>query len=311
MKQYIDKYKALNLPGKLIAIQVFIWVVTQLLRLVAFLFTGYDCHWQDWLGLHANLHEFMLTPWTLLTYFFVHANLGDNVFHLIFNMCWLWWFGQFFLRYHTGRQLLGVFLMGGLFAGVFYLLCFNLFPYLNELTYASANLHVAVVGASGAIFALVAAVAMRQPDEALYLNFFVRVVPVKMKWFALAALVINLMNLAGGENIGGIICHLGGMLFGVTFGLLERRGIDLTRQFNALCDWVADAFKSKPKMKATPGGKRHVYRDREQDHDFNARQKERQDRIDAILDKISKNGYEGLTAEEKAMLFDASNRKKS
>lgn len=310
MNTYLQKYKALNLPGKLIAIQVAIWSITQLLRLVRFLFTGYDCHWQDWLALHANLNEFVYTPWTLFTYFFVHANLGDNIFHLIFNMLWLWWFGQFFLRYHTGRQLLGTYLLGGLFAGVFYLLCFNLFPYLHAITYASANLNVAVVGASGAIFALVAAVAMRQPDEALYLNFFVRVVPVKMKWFALAALAINLMNLAGGENIGGIVCHLGGMLFGVVFGFLERKGIDLTRHFNLLCDWVADLFKPKPRMTATRGGKRPVYHDREKDHDYNRRKKEQQERIDAILDKISKSGYDGLTAEEKAMLFDASNRKK-
>ncbi len=309
MNAYIQKYKQLDLPGRLIAINVCVWAVVQLLRLVVFLFTGSDFHWQGALALHANLGEFLHTPWTIVTYFFIHANLGDNVFHIVFNMLWLWWFGKFFLRYHTGRQLLGVYLMGGLIAGAFYLLCFNAFPYLHSLATPPFGAGPCVVGASGAIFALVAAVAMRQPDEAIYLNFFVRVVPIRMKWFALAALVINLMNLAGGENTGGILCHLGGMGFGCAFGYMERKGVDLTRHFNLMCDSVVNLFRKKPKLKATPGGKPHVYHDRQADHDYNRRQKERQDRIDAILDKISKEGYEGLTAEEKALLFDSSNRR--
>jgi hypothetical protein len=191
-----------------------------------------------------------------------------------------------------------------LFAGLFFLGCYNVFPALHQMS------HTVVVGASGAIFALVAAVAMRHPDEAIYLNFFVRVVPLKMKWFALAALAINIMNLANGQNVGGIVCHLGGMLFGVAYGYEERHGIDITRWFNRMCDALADALKPRPKMKATRGGKAHVPNDRAADHDYNQRQHVQQQRIDAILDKISKGGYDALSAEEKAMLFDASQRRK-
>ena len=304
MSSYIDRYKSLNLPGKLIAINVVLWLLTQVARLGWWLFVTDDLPWQSVLALHADIDTFVRTPWTLLTYFFVHANFGDNIFHLLFNMLWLWWFGQFFLRYHTGRQLLGVYLLGGLMAGVVFLLSFQVFPSLHALQGTS------VVGASGAIFALVAAVAIRQPEEAIYLNFFVKVVPLRMKWFALLALGINLMDLANGSNVGGIVCHLGGMLFGILFGLAERRGIDLTRHFNLLCDTVAEWFKPRPKMRASRGGGRHVPTDRQQDHDYNARQRERQQRVDANLDKISKSGYDGLTAEEKAFLFDASNRRK-
>lgn len=305
MNEYITKYKNLSLPGKLIAINVTAWLMLQILRLICWLLTGDDFVWEQWLALPANMSHYIQVPWTIGTYFFTHANFGNNIFHIIFNMMWLWWFGQFFLRYHTRQQMLGVYLLGGIAAGLVFLLSYNLLPGL------SLHRHDIVVGASGAIFALVAAVAVRQPEEPLYLNFFVKVLPVKMKWFALFALLINLMNLSNGENIGGIICHIGGALFGCIFGLCERRGVDITSAFIRLCDSIGKLFSPKPKMKATRGGASHIHNDRKVDHDYNQQKQEQQKRIDAILDKISKNGYNGLTAEEKALLFTASQRRKS
>lgn len=295
MKDYIARYKALSLPGQLIAINVCIWLVTQVLRLFTWMLTGDDLPWQALLALHADPEFLIRTPWTLFTYMFVHADFGDNMFHLLFNMLWLWWFGQYFLRYHTGRQLLGAYIEGGLAAGIVFLLACNT---MTGMQYAS------VVGASGAIFALVAAVAVRQPDDVIYLNFWVRIVTIRMKWFALIALAINLLDLSNGANVGGILCHLGGMAFGVVFGLAERRGIDLTRHFNSLCDWLVTTFKPRPRMHVSEGGARHVPNDRRSDRDYNQRRREEQQRIDAILDKISKSGYDGLTAEEKAELFE-------
>lgn len=305
MNEYIAKYKQLDLPGKLIAINIIIWAILQISRLFHWLLTGDDLYWQQWLALPADLSCFIYKPWTILTYFFTHANLGSNIFHIIFNMLWLWWFGHFFLRDHTSRQLLSVYLLGGLSAGVVFLLSYNLLPGLMPYQ------HDIVVGASGAIFALVAAVAIHQPDEPIYLNFFIKVIPVKLKWFALIALLINLMNLSNGANTGGIICHLGGALFGCIFGLCERNNMDISSHFSRWIDALSTMFKSRPKMKATRGGATHIPNDRKADHDYNQRKHVQQQRIDAILDKISKSGYNGLTAEEKALLFDASQRKKS
>jgi len=305
MNEYITKFKSLNLPGQLIIINITIWLLIQVARIPFYLLTGYDLPWEDWLALHVDLNSYLHTPWTIFTYYFVHADFGQNVFHLIFNMMWLWWFGLFFLRYHTPRQFLGVYILGGLAAGLVFLLTFNI------LSNYSSYHNISVVGASGAIFALVAAVAVRQPDEPLYLNFFVRVVPVKMKWFALFALLLNIMNLTHGENIGGIICHLGGAAFGFAFGVCEKQRIDLTRPFLFLCDKVSEIFRVRPKMEVSRGGARHVPNDRKKDHDYNTRQRDHQQKVDAILDKISKSGYNGLTAEEKAFLFDASHHKKS
>lgn len=297
-------YKKLSLPGKLIYINVVVYAITQLWCLcqVLFCISGFD--WQNFLALHANPYDFMLKPWTLFTYFFTHADLSQDLFHIVFNMLWLWWFGDFFLRYHTGRQFLSVYLLGGIFSGLFFLLVYNIFPYfVFDRTFTS------VVGASGAIFALIVAVAMRSPEETLYLNFIIRTVGVKMKWVAVAALAINVLSLPSSYNIGGIVCHIGGALWGFIYGYYEAKGKNAARWFEQLCDKIANMLKPRPKMQATRGGARTVNADKRKDMDYNASQKARQAKIDAILDKISKSGYDGLTAEEKQMLFDASHRK--
>lgn len=272
----LQKYNNLPLPGKLVCWHILIWILTQAARFI-------HLPWEYYLALFSDSAQLALHPWSLFSYMWVHANLGDDLFHIIFNMMWLWYFGLYFIHYHTNRQLLGLYITGGLAGGIAFFLFGN--GYL--------------VGASGAIFALVAAVAVRQPNELIYLNLFVKVVPIRMKWFALIALGINILHLMGGDNVGGIICHLGGMLTGVNYELCLRYG-----RFRQL-------GKSKtPNLKATVGGKRTVQPDKQKDMDYNTRQKEYQQRIDAILDKISKSGYDGLSADEKAALFDASQRKK-
>lgn len=298
-------FKRLDLPGKLIYINVVVFIITQVWCLIQTLFclSGYD--WQDYLALHSSLGEFLFKPWTLLTYFFTHANLTQDIFHILFNMLWLWWFGQFFLRYHTGRQFLSVYLLGGIFAGLFFLLAYNVFPYFTHNGIAAS-----VVGASGAIFALIVAVAMRSPEETLYLNLFVRTVSVKMKWVAAAVIAINLLSLPSSYNTGGIICHIGGALWGFVYGYYESKGKNVARWFERICDKIVNFATPRPRMQATRGGARTVNADKRKDMEYNASQKQHQERIDAILDKISKSGYDGLSAEEKQMLFDASHRKR-
>lgn len=310
MNSIFNKFKQLSTIGQLIAINLTVWLSLQLSRLLFWL-VGLYFPWEESLALDVRFSHLIFKPWTLFTYMWTHANFMDNTFHIIFNMLWLYWFGKFFLQIYSKRQLVNVYILGGIFAGLFYMVTFNFVPGFATLTAASGGGYL--IGASGAIFALVTAVATRQPDVPIYLNFIVRVVPLKLKWFALIALGLNLMNLLGGHNTGGIVCHLGGMLFGFLFALFERRGVDIsnvvTTVFNKVRQWVTPKRKA-PKMKATPGGTHHVNADRQKDMDFNQHKQERQQRIDDILDKISRSGYNGLTAEEKAFLFDASQRAK-
>ena len=124
------KYKSsLPIQGKIIYITVAVYLLTQLWRLFCLLFcyNGYD--WQSLLALPANLHDLQMRPWTLITYMFCHADIGKNVLHIVFNMLWLWWLAPIYLRFHTSKQFLSLYLMSGIFAGVFFLIVYNIFPY--------------------------------------------------------------------------------------------------------------------------------------------------------------------------------------
>ncbi len=300
MNRWLSKYRSLGMPGKLVAVNVAVYVVTQLYNLFLLLLCVSGYRWQDFLALHSNLHDFLLRPWTLLTYMFVHADLTQDFFHLLFNMLWLYWFGSFFVRWHTGKQFLGLYLTGGLFSGLFFLAVYNLFPYFSIMRHYSV-----LVGASGAIMALIVAVAVRQPDEEVLLNFFLLRVSLKLKWLAVMALVLSCISVSGFDNVGGHVCHIGGIIWGLLYGCMERRGKDLTRGFNRWADKIVDCFSPRPKMKVHRGGNRVWPAERQKDMDYNARRRAQEAKIDAILDKIHKSGYEGLTEEEKRTLFDA------
>jgi len=302
------KYKTLPIYGKLIYITVAVYLFTQLWNLLGVLFVVSGYNWANWLALHSNLNDFLVHPWTLLTYMFCHADLSQDPFHIIFNMLWLWWFGQFFMQSHSSKQMLSFYLTSGIFAGLFYLLCYNIFPYFQLERYYSH-----IVGASGAICALIVAVGIRHSEQVIGLNLFVKVVWLKIKWIALIILVLTMLTGLNGSNSGGSVCHVGGILFGLWYGLMERKGIDICawpmKFFEKIGKWIED-FR-KPQMKATPGGRRGpIGAERQRDMDYNADKRSHEEQIDAILDKISKSGYDGLTAEEKQMLFDASKRKK-
>lgn len=300
-------YKSLPIQGKIIYITVAVYLLTQLWRLVCLLFcySGYD--WQQVLALPANLNDLAMRPWTILTYMFCHADIGQNVLHIVFNMLWLWWLAPIFLRFHTSKQFLSLYLMSGIFAGLFFLLVYNGFPYFRFDRH-----YTWIVGASGSVCAMLAAIIM-QPDQLVGLNLFIRTITTRMKWVALAVLLLTLFAGPAG-NTGGLVCHVGGALFGFIYGYFYRQGLDITawavEGFQVIGQWIKD--RNKPKMKATVGGRRDpISADKQKDMQYNTDKRQHEARIDEILEKISKHGYDVLTAEEKQLLFDASKRKRN
>lgn len=61
-------------------------------------------------------------------------------------------------------------------------------------------------------------------------------------------------------------------------------------------------------MKVKKGGAHKKKYDTRSDEDYNRHKKATQEQVDAILDKISKSGYDSLTKKEKKILFDQSNK---
>ena len=281
---------------RLIYINVGVFVLTTLLSTFLRLFNIGISRYFDYFELPASFTRFVTQPWSIVTYMFMHA----DVWHILFNMLWLYWFGGLFLLFFSSKHLRGLYLLGGICGGLLYMVAYNVFPYFRDaLPWSTA------VGASASILAIVVATACREPNYPLQLLFFGT---VRLKYLALIMVITDLMFISS-ANAGGHIAHLGGALAGWCFAVNLNRGRDLTAWINRLCDGVASLFRSstwrrKPKMKVQRGGKTV----REQDYEYNARKKAQSDEIDRILDKLKQSGYGSLTAEEKKTLFDASKR---
>lgn len=287
-----DTFQRGNIHIQLIFINVSIFILTAVIAVILQLFNCPANHFLQWLEMPASISQFLLTPWTLITYTFMHA----GVLHILFNMLWLYWFGDLFLQLFSAKHLRGLYLLGGICGGLLYILAYNIFPFFKPMVNYSY-----LLGASASVLAIVAATAYKAP------NFSIRLLLIgtlPLKYLALIVIGLDLLFLTS-HNAGGHIAHLGGALGGLAFAAALEKGKDLTRFINQAIDWLESLFHKrapKAKMKAKPGG------NRQSDYEYNARKKAQNDEIDRILDKLKKSGYESLTTEEKKSLFDASKR---
>ena len=288
LEELKQNYKNGTVLIKLIYINIAVFLLDKGINLVYYIFTG-DSNdiFYDWLAVHSNYWDIIYRPWTILTYMFMHANF----WHILFNLLWLFWFGQIFLQYLDQKKLLNVYILGGFCGALFYAVSYNLFPAFEFLRSYS----IPLIGASAAITAIVIAISVIVPDYTLNLLFLG---PVKLKYIAIVSLIIDAISIQY-SNAGGYISHLGGAFFGFLFAVRYKSGKDLTKGFGRLLDSLFSFFKARKKLKV--GYKRPL-----DDFEYNKMKVDNQKEIDRILDKIAKGGYESLTREEKDFLFKAS-----
>lgn len=288
-----DSFRRGSIHIQLIYINVAVFVAVTLAGIALQLFNMEQARVFDWLELPASPARFIMQPWSLLTYMFMHGGL----LHILFNMLWLYWFGAIFLNMFSSKHLRGLYVLGGICGGALYMLAYNVFPYFRPYIENSF-----MVGASASVLAIVAAAAYREPNYPIRLFLLGT---LRLKYLALIVIGMDLLLITS-ENAGGHIAHLGGALAGVWFAAGLNKGRDVTAWINRAADGIASLFRRKPrkpKMKVHYGNG-----SRQQDYDYNARKKAQSDEIDRILDKLRKTGYEGLSDEEKKSLFDASKR---
>jgi membrane associated rhomboid family serine protease len=241
------------------------------------------------LSVPADPKVLLLRPWSLITYMFTHK----DILHILFNMLWLYWFGKIFLEYLDQRKLVAVYLMGGLSGALLYVLSFNIFPAFTDMVGVSV-----AIGASASVMAVVVAISAYVPDYSINLFLLGR---IKLKYMALAMFILTSV-VDFSVNSGGKLAHIGGALFGYLYILGIRKGKDPGRGFNSMLDFFATLFRPRKKLKVTH--KKPVT-----DLDYNKMKADNQVRINSILDKISKGGYDSLTREEKEVLFRESQKK--
>ena len=236
-----------------------------------------------WIALSSDFGTFIRTPWTLITFNFFHAGF----LHLIFNLMVLHFSGRLFSTYFTDKQLLGVYVLGGIFSGITFV--------LSYIFIGKAGL---LVGASGAIMAILIATATYAPFMLLRIPL---IGIVKLWHVAFVILLVDLIQMPL-DNTGGHLAHLGGALFGFIYIKLLQSGTDITKPFSAVLEGFANLFKPKKK---TPFKKVHRNTTKNGVNSFKENKDMTQKQIDDILDKISKSGYDSLTKEEKEFLFKA------
>ena len=295
-----------NIPTmtkNLLVINILAWMATWVLQR-----SGIDLN--AMLGLHFFLaSDFRL--YQFLTYMFLHGGFT----HLLFNMFALWMFGSVIERVWGSKKFLFYYIVCGLGAGVVQ----EMVQYasysiqgLGAYEYVSAggvrmsmdsyiNLWT-TIGASGAVYGILLAFGMIFPNERLFIIPIP--FPIKAKWLILGYIVIEVLSAMSGPGDGvAHMAHLGGMFFG--FLLIrywskhpdssQRSGQDFFENLKR----KYEERQRNQRMHAEPTDSR-----RETDEEYNMRQRQNQEEIDAILDKIRKSGYDSLTKEEKQKLFD-------
>ncbi|OIQ29675.1 MAG: rhomboid family intramembrane serine protease [Bacteroidetes bacterium MedPE-SWsnd-G2] len=276
------KFKALNALEKIIAIDVLLFVVAFLLdklfRIHKALF---------WLELPSQLSSFIVKPWSILTYGFVHY----DIFHLLFNMLFLYYLSRMLLNLFSTKLVLNIYFLGILFGGLCFMAAYNILP--QSMVGIGAHL----VGASAGVRALLLFLCAYMPNNEVRVIKF----NVKLKWVGIFIVVIDVLGLFGG-NMGGHVAHLGGGLLGYLYATQLLKGNDIGKGFERFMDSVMSLFQKKSNLKTVHKRKKKDFagHTKEDFSEFN-----KQKKIDLILDKISKSGYESLTKDEKAYLFKA------
>lgn len=244
-----------------------------------------------WLSATSDFGEIIYKPWSILTYMFLH----EDLFHIFFNMLMLYFSTKLFVQYLNEKKLVALYFLGGLAGLIFYMIVFNLFPYFN------ASVGSPIMGASAAVTCILVAVATYVP------NVLVRLIligEVKLKYIVICLILMDIIGLRQGVNEGGYLAHLGGALFGFLYIQQLKKGRDFSVSFIRFLAMLKSMFKPKKKMKV-------VYKKTaktKSDYVYNEQKKANQQQVDAILDKISKSGYDSLSGDEKAILFDASKK---
>ncbi len=280
----IGQFKQLSIVLKIIVINTLIFLI---FYLGSFFFKLSPSTLVSWFVLPTGFLEIVFQPWSFVTYAFLHAGF----WHLFWNMYLLYWFGLYVLNLFTSKRFLTIYLLGALNGGLFYVLAYNLFPVFNNI---SSNL----MGASAAVLAIVIFIATYTPDAIVRIFTF----RIKLWQIGLVMVLLDLFQLPSSGNAGGLIAHMGGAIFGYVYAIHLKKGNDIGIWFENFMDLLVNLFKSnkykhfKQVHKTKQSAPKNTKRNQTTNHQI---------KIDRILDKIGKSGYDSLTKAEKDFLFKA------
>ena len=288
-------FKSQPALSQLILVNVGVWFALSLVQLVGFLLqtpgTQGDQFWLEtvlqWIGVPAYIPNLLLHPWTIITYMFVH----EGLWHLFFNMIWLFWFGKIFMEFMPGKRIYYLYLLGGISGALTFILAYNMFPVFQDSLQLSTT-----IGASAAVLAITVATAVLVPDYSVNLMFLG---PVKIKYIAFFTVVLDVLMIRSG-NAGGHFAHIGGAISGALYVLFLRTNLVHNPGLTKLKSLLISFIKPRKLHKVYSTGRPLT------DEEYNRIKLQKQQKIDLILEKISRSGYSSLSSEEKDILFNSS-----
>ncbi|WP_350285255.1 rhomboid family intramembrane serine protease [uncultured Croceitalea sp.] len=280
------QFARLNIAEKLIAINVLIFL---LINLIPVLFGSNSDTIIQWFELPEDFFAFLSKPWSLVTYSFFHAGLG----HIFWNMLLLYFFGRTFLNLFDDQKFIAVYFLGVIAGGLLFMLGYNIFPNLS-------NTNSVLIGASAGVTSVLIFICAYIPNQEIRIIFF----NVKLWQLGVFVILKDVLTLSMGQNVGGMLAHLGGAVLGYTYARQLLKGKDIGEGFIKLLSSIGTVFKTrerKPPLKTVYKKSKTTRTSKKVDYDKEAHQR----KIDTILDKISKSGYESLSKAEKDFLFKA------
>jgi len=273
------KYENLDILGKIIVWMIICFAFPYILKTILFLFNIKTFSIIEFFQVSPSLTDLIFKPWSLFTYGFFHADL----WHLIGNMIILYFSGRIVLDLFGKQNFLKIFFIGILFGSVTYLLSYNIFPVFS-------GLQPPMIGASAGAMAMFVFLASYNPNYSFRLIFF----DVKVIYLASFFIIMDIIQIPI-SNAGGHLAHLGGAFWGYYYNSSLNKGKETGNWLIKFINYINNFFKTKPKVRKVYNRKKYKKSENRVD----------QEKIDSILDKISKSGYDSLTKSEKETLFKA------
>ena len=242
----------------------------------------------SYLSFIPDLWTAITQPWRLFTYMFLHSL--SNPFHIIFNMLWLWWMGRPVEETIGSRSVLTVYFGAGLTGAII------------DIFVSMTGDPVPVIGASGAVYGIMVAFAMLFPRTPIMLIFLP---PIEARFVVGGLIALDVLLLNNSDSVARFV-HLGGALGGYLLMRARAKGTDLSlipRYLEYLFAKIKPSTSFKSKSKPKPKNKKMTIVS-----DAEIIEEVEQSELDQILEKISRNGYDSLTKEEKRKLFELSKK---
>ena len=236
-----DKLKHLNVFEKIIAVNVLVFVAGWLIKV--FLKTEIE-NTLTWFELPKDIFDFLVQPWSIISYGFVHY----RPFHLLFNMIVLYFISRTMVNLFPRKQSLNIYFLGIIVGGLTYLAVYNIMP-----ESFSANVG-SLVGSSAGVNALLIFLCAYMPNrEAKFFS-----IRIKLWHIGLAIVVIDFIGLFG-INQGGKVAHFGGSILGYFYATQLRKGTDIGKGFGQFMDSVSNLFKTKATLKTVHKSKKKPF----------------------------------------------------